>query len=308
MLSILIPIYNFNVEDLVTQLVAQCKKEKIAFEILCFDDHSRKKYRTENHVVSGKFGVSYIELSENYGRSKIRNTLAKNARYEYMLFIDCDSKVVSDDYIATYIDNLDPKCIINGGRIYKPKKPRSLKKRLHWKYGTVRESLSVKERDKKGSSSFHSNNFIVPKSIITQFPFNTEVQGYGYEDVVFADMLVQNRIKIKNIDNPVEHLGIEMTDKFLKKTDEALRNLVLLNNDGLVNNVKLIQYHKKILSWKLMSFTDAVYKVLEKKIMRNLYSENPSLKLFDLYRIHRFNEFNKESHINAENGIEQINT
>ena len=293
MLSILLPIYNFNVEALVTELVNQCRKENIAFEILCFDDYSKKKYREENRKISEKFGVSYIELSENYGRSKIRNSLAKNSRFRYLLFIDCDSKVIKADYIARYLNVLNPEIVINGGRVYKSKPPRSLKKRLHWKYGIQRESLSVVKRNHKGSAGFHTNNFVIPKSLFEKLAFKQELSGYGYEDLVFASEIEKNNIDIINIDNAVEHLGLEQIDVFLMKTEKALHNLALLDAKSLVDQVKLVKTFKKLDRLAALPLLDKAYKLLENKVMRNLYSNDPSLYLFDFYRLVKFNKIKK---------------
>lgn len=294
MLSVLIPIYNFNVEALVNELVDQCRKAGINFEILCFDDFSRKKFRKVNHVIAGKFGVSYIELSENYGRSKIRNTLAKNARYDYLLFLDCDSKIIKQDFIKTYLEKAKPNLVVNGGRVYKDKPSRSKKKRLHWKYGINREALSSRERDQRGSSSFHTNNFLIPRLICLKNPFNMEISGYGYEDVIFASDLEKNKVKIKNIDNQVEHLGLEYTEVFLQKTDKAIQNLVFLNNQGFVNHVSMVKSYNNFKSYGILKILLWLYKILENKILSNLNSPTPSLRFFDLYRLTKFHKYKSE--------------
>ena len=67
MLSILIPIYNFKVVDVVLELKAQAEKLDVPFEILCFDDassnstktltaHSKQKqiFSTENLTVTSE--------------------------------------------------------------------------------------------------------------------------------------------------------------------------------------------------------------------------------------------------------------
>ena len=48
MLSILIPIYNYNVYPLVEELHKQCIECKIDFEIICIDDASTD-YKPENN-------------------------------------------------------------------------------------------------------------------------------------------------------------------------------------------------------------------------------------------------------------------
>ena len=95
MLSILIPVYQVKVEKLVVKLIKQCDRCKIEFEILCFDDGSKERIKVSNRSIDLLMRVNYVELSENLGRSKIRNRLAKSARYDYLLFLDADSQVKS---------------------------------------------------------------------------------------------------------------------------------------------------------------------------------------------------------------------
>ena len=119
MLSILIPTYNFDINDLVKGLSDQCKAAAIEYEILCFDDGSKEEFKLCNRELRAYSSVVYKELEENHGRSKIRNLLAASAKYPYLLFMDCDSGIVKENYIADYISNLSPDKVLYGGRVYK---------------------------------------------------------------------------------------------------------------------------------------------------------------------------------------------
>jgi len=48
MLSILIPVYNFNVTQLVQTLAEQCAATGEAYEIICFDDGSTPEFKAQN--------------------------------------------------------------------------------------------------------------------------------------------------------------------------------------------------------------------------------------------------------------------
>ena len=61
MLSILIPIYNFKVMDVVLELKAQAKKLDIPFEILCFDDASSTNKNT-NSILKTEANIQYLEF------------------------------------------------------------------------------------------------------------------------------------------------------------------------------------------------------------------------------------------------------
>ena len=53
MLSILIPVYNYNVVPLVLELHKQCLECEIDFEILCQDDASNSELNEENEIING---------------------------------------------------------------------------------------------------------------------------------------------------------------------------------------------------------------------------------------------------------------
>jgi len=101
-LSILIPCYNWNVYRLILDLSIQCQKEynSSLYEIICIEDGSVNLF--ENNKISNLKNVKYEILSNNIGRSAIRNLLAKKAKFEWLLFIDCDSEILTKDFVKKY--------------------------------------------------------------------------------------------------------------------------------------------------------------------------------------------------------------
>ncbi len=289
MLSILIPIYNQKVVSLVKALYQQCRKLKIDYEILCFDDLSKESIRSENRHLGSLFNINYMELSENLGRSKIRNWLAKSARYDNLLFIDCDSKITRKDFIKKYISAIEnPYDIIHGGREYSPSPPRAKSKRLHWKYGTKRECPPAKKRTKHPHRYFHSNNFLIRKNIIKKFPFDEQLLGYGYEDLVMAQHLLSEGYNILALDNPVRHLGIEKNDVFLKKTVESIQNLVRFESRGLLKDTRLQELHSRLDRYGILHRTQQYLAKNMSKYEANLRSENPKLYQFDAFKLYHY--------------------
>ena len=59
MISILIPIYNFAVKELVSELSRQAQELNLDFEILCIDDNSKSKYTELNKDIKKIYGVNY---------------------------------------------------------------------------------------------------------------------------------------------------------------------------------------------------------------------------------------------------------
>ena len=289
MLSILIPVYNCSVVKLVKELHDQCMRAKILFEILVFDDGSRPKYKEENQKLNRLFCVNYVELSTNHGRSKIRNRMAKTASLKYLLFLDSDSKISSRKFIKKYVAVAKENCLISGGRIYSKKAPRSKKKYLHWLYGTKMESQSVKVRNLHPSRYFHTNNFLVSKDIMIKYPFDEEIKGYGYEDILFAHALQEDGIEIIHIDNPIIHGILEPLDTFLKKQDEALLNLKRLIQLHPEIPVRLWLKYRQLESYGLNSI---IYKILgpSNKRRKKLLNSKPSLSKLRNYRYCKFYE------------------
>jgi hypothetical protein len=290
MLSILIPVYNIDCSKLVLSLQSQCRKTGIPFEILVYDDFSKAKYKEKNKGLAQLFGVSYVEMKENLGRAKIRNKLAKYSNHRNLLFIDADSKLPNKSYIKNYQDYLGKYPVIYGGRSYTKRKPTALKRILHWTYGTSREAVSAKKRNRAPHLHFMSNNFIIDRGIFEKIQFDPAHEGYGYEDTLIATELKKKNINIYHIDNPLIHTGIENTDVFFKKTQNALDNLIELYKRDKILETRLIRVYHFLKKWGLLSM---VYQYIDKrktKLEENLKSKNPKMRKLDLWKLHYFIE------------------
>lgn len=239
-----------------------------------------------------------MELRENHGRAKIRNLLAGNASNKFLLFIDADSKIPNKSYIRKYLAELKHGEVIYGGRSYQKNKP-GAKKVLHWLYGSNRESLPAKKRNKAPYLNFLSNNFLIPSDVFAKHRFDPAHEGYGYEDTLFATRLMQASLTVRHIDNPLLHSGLENSDIFLKKTLNALDNLILMFREGNILETRLIRAYHLLEKYRL---TNVVYRYLEKRIKQyetNLLSASPSLRSFDLWKLYFFikklKEFEKKA-------------
>ncbi|EJG03269.1 glycosyltransferase family 2 protein [Flavobacterium sp. F52] len=284
MLSILIPVYNYDVLPLVSELVKQCNSCGIIFEIICLDDASQR-FILENQKINLFENASYSVLEKNIGRSAIRNLLAEKAVYENLLFLDADTIPVHDNFISNYISEIENKAVF-GGLLYENKKPLP-EQILRWIYGKKREALSLSERNKNPSNTALVSNLLIKKEILNHFPFDENLTKYGYEDLLFFAILKSNQIEIKHIENPVFHLNLESSSLFLNKTKTALENLVLLDylNKISKKESKIIRSFDRLKKLKLTSLFNFVFKKSEQKIERNLLSDKPSLFLFDIYKL-----------------------
>ena len=289
MLSLCIPTYNYDVGRLVKELHLQAEKAGYPFEILLMDDASEEKFREMNQAIDLE-AVRYIQLNENIGRSRIRNRLAGEAKYSCLLFMDCDSAVASPQYIENYTYFFDSQTVCCGGRIYEDKKPAD-STYLRWKYGVARECASAPERRKNPNAGFQTNNFLIHKDIFEKVKFNEALDGYGHEDTLFGLELLGQGITIQHIDNPLIHLGLESASGFLKKTENGIVNLhkvewVLRGKyPEYINHSRLMKSKLFLQKFHLSGFASKLFNLMQQPMKNNLLSKNPSLLIFDLYRL-----------------------
>lgn len=98
MISILIPTYNAVCLSLIEKMYKQAIALRIPFEILLADDASCENIRQQNRKMTEWQGCRYLQQEENQGPARIRNYLASEARYPYLLFLDSDVMPVSDSF------------------------------------------------------------------------------------------------------------------------------------------------------------------------------------------------------------------
>ena len=284
MVSILIPVYNCDVVKLVNDLEFQAVKLGIPFEIVCIDDNSSEHYH--NHSLTEKENIVWAELNENKGRSIVRNLLAEKSKYENLIFLDCDMGVVSDHFIEDYIKLSSTEKVIIGGVSYTAKPPVENSKRLHWKYGSNRESQSVNERVKHPYTSFMSGNFFVKKEVFNLICFDETIKGYGHEDTLFGIELKNSGVAISHINNPLQHLGLEDANVFLDKSVNAITNLAILIKAGKIDQtVKIFRYYNLLKKCFVLPLFSIFYKGSKNRWLGNLSSKNPNIMYLDLLKL-----------------------
>jgi glycosyltransferase involved in cell wall biosynthesis len=293
MLSILIPTYNYNVYPLVQELETQALLAKITFEIICIDDGSFSILNEENQKINSLTNCKFIENKKNVGLSNNRNNLVKYSQYDTLLFIDGDSEIINKDFINSYLKTLTEEIdIIYGGRIH-PKKVDS-SRILRWKYGKYREDLNSEQRNKNIYKSVLFNNTLIKKSVFDEIGFEKSITNYGHEDTVFAYFLSDIKASVKHIDNPVLHGDVDLNKVYLNKTINSLKNLNSIYNTRLIepNFVTFLNVFVKLKKIRLNYFFSMINKVLHPLFIVNLTSRNPSLFIFDLFRLSYFCDIN----------------
>jgi glycosyltransferase involved in cell wall biosynthesis len=228
MLSILIPVFNWDVVDLVFDLRTQCRQTGVIFEIRCLDDGSNAGFRRRNAALRAMPGVVYRESPRNLGPARARNSLIAEARHDYVLMLDCDIALASEDYIKRYLACLRPNMVLCGGRVYGAHSPQDPHLYLHWLYGRRREQSTARKRNRSPHHAFITGNFLAPKRVFEQVLFDVTLSTYGHDDTLFGLLLRQAGWPVLHLDNPVEHLGLTPADRFLRKVEESLDSLISL--------------------------------------------------------------------------------
>jgi hypothetical protein len=289
MLSILIPVYNFDIRNLVSELHCQAILENVPFEIIIIDDASDKGFCTVNREIENLSNVSYTELEKNIGRSKIRNSLSKKALFNYLLFMDCDARITSKTYIKNYVKQCIGEVVVCGGTAYESSKENN-DFGLRINYGNKRESKSALYRNQAPNNCFSSFNFLISKSILQRITFDESITQYGHEDTLFGLELKRHNIKIRHIENSLVHLGLESNPIFLSKALLSVKNLyTIFNNDfynkELKRDIKLLNYYNKIKLLGLAPVVGLMYHATQKSISKNLISSGQNLFYFDILRL-----------------------
>jgi glycosyltransferase involved in cell wall biosynthesis len=282
-LSILIPIYNQDVRPLINQLLEQANELKIPFEIRCYDDSSSPEIKKLNQELDTKRNVVYSELPENIGRSAIRNKLAKEAAYSYLLLLDCNIVIVRKDFLKKYIDTAEKSPVVIGGSVYDYEPERG--NVLRWKYGKAREEKVAKERSLHPYRSIILKNILIRKNIFEKNLLDENIKTYGHEDTKFGCVLKEKKIRILHIDNPVRHAKLDINQVFIEKTLEGTKNYYKLIKEGYAGDSKLLSSYNVVKHFPIRQIFITFYSMMESTVLKNLLSENPSLLNFDLFKL-----------------------
>lgn len=284
-LSILIPTYNDPCFELVSQLQRQAQALDIPYEILVADDGSDDTAVVEhNRGINLLPNCQYLEQPHNIGRSAIRNFLAQQAHYNWLLFIDGDMLCREPKFLLNYrhsLDNNSEFLIVYGGVNIGPLLSGNL--RSLYEHATAPQ-YTVECRRKAPYHDFHTANFLISRDVMLRHPFDLRFRHYGYEDVLFGKQMEQHHISILHIDNPLTIERFEHNTNFILKTEEGIRTLYEFRDElnGYSRLLNVFQGPLSSLFTPLLSLWHHLFRSLEH---RNLCGSCPSLLIFRLYKL-----------------------
>lgn len=288
-LSILIPVFNRDVTQLVGSLLSQAADWPGAVEIILLDDKSTVEYQVKNRPLAQQPGVRYEELPTNVGRAAIRNQLAAKAIHEWLLLLDNDSLLPDQQFLARYAQALRERPVASllvGGTAYSPTPPADPDLRLRWRYGRAREMRPAARRQRAPSSQLTFNNALLHSVLLRHFSFDERLSGYGHEDTRLGWELARAGAVVRHLDNPVLHDGLEPAADFLAKSHQAVRNLAhVLRTDGLGADTQLARAALRLRRAGLGGVGRAALSALAPALERQLLSARPRLRALDALKL-----------------------
>ena len=284
-LSILIPTHNYDCSRLVYDLETQLSEDD---EIIVGNDCSTDKSIVAKLNEIGNSGKSRLYTpSENQhplGRAAIRNALAREAKGEWLLFIDADAEVCSKTFIEDYLSATKFAPVVCGGTGNLPECP-SPEYRLRYDYEVEAEKrFTVERRREFPYAQLTTFNFLIRRDIFLSIEFDEKIREYGYEDTCFGFELKERGIAIHHIDNKLIHLGIEPSTVYLAKIETALRSLAKLEPEQR-RQIRLSAFAMKLERYCLLGIVRCVFRLTKTQLRANLLGKHPNQKLFTFYKL-----------------------
>lgn len=290
MLSVLIPTYNYDCTRLVGDLARQCDKLLRKgmvddYEIVVADDGSTLLSALDaNRVIAAMPHCRYMERETNTGRAAMRNFLMHKSCGDYLLFLDQDGRVVTDNFVEAFVGAMKDHYAVCG-RMVQPPTPPQPQYRLRYDYERRYERRMTTDRlNADPKAPFRSFCFIIRRDVALQVPMDESFTGYGYEDVYYGMQLQRLAGKYHHIDNPLQNDDLEPNPTYLAKTEEAMRTLYD-HRQQLSGGVHMLDIVATMQRMHLAAPLRLVARLAVKPLRRNLCSNRPMARWFNLYKL-----------------------
>jgi len=228
-LSILIPVYNWDIGELLKKLSHQAEvvHDTYPIEILAIDDGSDEFYNIES-VENSLPLVKYESFSANRGRVAVRNDLIQRANGSYILFLDADMLPDSDNFLQCYIEMAKSgNDIICGGISYQQVTEIDEEYAFYLYKSKKTEAVSASDRNQTPWRYLFTSNIMLRREIVKEVMFDHRFSGYGFEDVEWAIRLAAS-YSIIHVDNSCTHMGLMKKKQVLSRMSDSIDNYALL--------------------------------------------------------------------------------
>lgn len=297
-LSVLIPAYNHCCTPLVDSIVRQISGMEDAnggygYEVVIGDDGStRADTKDANRDIAGKKYCRYFETGQNIGRAAMRNRLAEAARYDTLLFLDCDVEIDKPDFIKECHDTRLLADVVVGSLRFNDGGGR-FTANLRYRYETrYAAGHATNKRNGDRYAAFRTTNFMIRKAVITAHPFDESFAGYGYEDTLLGKELMAAGATLTHTDNYATISDYDDNATFVWKTEQSLATLS-------EHATQLEGFSKILKAWHMIDTLHATWpvriaaRILMPAIRRQITGNRPRLWLYDLYKLLYFTATHK---------------
>lgn len=284
--SVLIPTFNDRVLAQVTRLQAQLEELAeacaLSYEVIVADDCSTNlAVKQENERVMALPHCRLVSLQNNVGRAGVRNRLASEACYPWLLYVDA-ALWIPDGFVRNYVRLIGKAQVLCGGSaVDSQSSPQGL--RYVYELSSA-PRFSASERQRNPYRAFRTNNFVIAREVMMAHPLRADIRTYGYEDVLFGKELARNEVSIFHIGNPVIYHLLEDNATYLHKVEESLRTLHAYCGE-LRGYSPLLQGVEWLQKWRVAGAMRLLYQVFCSLVRRNLLGKHPSLLLFKVFKV-----------------------
>jgi len=230
-LSVIIPVYNWDVTLLVEALAREIVSANLynEIEIVIADDCSSREYREKNQQEINKHSFCrYYEQKKRGGRSVVRNFLVKQTKHPFVLMLDADMLPDKENFLSEYRQQISlNQKIICGGYSYKKRILQGREYDFYYYKGKKTEEISAKERNETPWRYLFTGNVLVHRDVLDKIGFDENFVNYGYEDIEWGIRLSCN-YPIHHVDNTCSHLGLIQKNKAFARMRSSIPNFLRL--------------------------------------------------------------------------------
>ncbi len=285
-LSILIPVFNWDISKLVQRLHNQSLglMEKFEIEIIVLEDGSTEKNDNAAAIENLPL-VTYEYFPVNRGRATLRNLLLERAKGEYILFIDADMLPDDDRFLQRYLDKIKAgHDIICGGISYNLISQVENNCSFYLYKSEKTEAVRATLRNKSPWRYLFTSNILIRRRIAESIKFDSRFTAYGFEDIDWAIRLARS-YSIDHIDNTCSHMGLMSKEQTFSRMRESIKNYVLLVSlhpeETKHNSIVVHAKHLSLLPNSILQMLD----LLLEKLFFAIGNNPISLLLFQLNKL-----------------------
>ncbi|NNE33431.1 MAG: glycosyltransferase [Winogradskyella sp.] len=286
MVSILIPIYNYCVTELLHALKLELDTIDCKYEILCCEDGSNRCVEENAKIISEIDHATHIISERNIGRIATRQKLAHLSKYDHLVFLDADVLPLNNHLISTYLKYFPNQYdAVYGGYYYSETKPNS-NLTLRWRYGKNYEQVDAHVRNKKPYKIVISGNFLIKKQLFLDINSKIKSAGYGYDNY-FGALLKTKKSSVLHINNHVLHNGLDTNAVYLKKIEKSVETIFELHYkfSQFTTDITLLEVFKNIDKLGISKLIAWMFTILKSSLKKQLLGSSPNLKLLQFYKL-----------------------